>query len=157
MGFLSKRFGRNRNSELRQFGSLAGEDEATLALDREFLPAVVAVHFPGSRLTGTAADLPLMQEILAHGPYTADAVGEAVALGTVLGDILCHSLDMSWVRYVDNDGVDLALRYQKTSLTVFPRSMILKRIEQGEDPDLADLHDGVCVEVRKMLASGEYR
>jgi len=140
----------------RQYLQLTTEDEAMLASDREFLPAVIEAHYPGRRLSNTPFDLPNMQEILNGGPYTDSPVGELIALGTVLGDLIADRLDFHWVRYSDEQGVDLALRYGETSIVVFPRGMITKRIEDGEDPDLQKLFDGLVDKVEDLLASREF-
>ena len=79
------------------------------------------------------------------------------AFGTVLGDALCGSLSMQWVRVDDDYGSDLALRLGDTSLTVFPRDMVVKRVEQDEHPDLQLLHDGVVEAIQRLDASGEYK
>jgi hypothetical protein len=137
--------------------ALRPEDEATLEQDRGFLPAVLEQCFPGERLTGTQADLVLMQRVLDAGPYTEDATAEVVALGTALGDVIARTTGTHWVRYSDEEGVDLALRYGETSIVVFPRSMLLKRLERNEDPDVRYLHDQVCASIQDMLAKGEYK
>jgi hypothetical protein len=101
-----------------------------------------------------AADARLLQELLEGGPYSENAAQEVVAFGTVLGDIIGETLGMSWVRFTDEDGTDLALRYAQTSIVVFPRSMILKRLERNEDPDLVYLFERVCEDVRRLVSEG---
>ena len=80
-----------------------------------------------------------------------------MALGTALGDLIAHELEMSWVRFSDEEGVDLAIRFKETSIVVFPRSMILKRLERDEGPDIPYLYGQVCAEVRRMLSEGNYQ
>jgi len=63
-----------------RYEALTSEDEAVLTADREVLPAIVRAHFPNERLSGSEADLPLIQRVLGGAPYAADAVAEAVAL-----------------------------------------------------------------------------
>ncbi|HKA06951.1 MAG TPA: DUF3806 domain-containing protein [Gemmataceae bacterium] len=140
-----------------KYARLSTDDLAVLDSDREFAASVLEVRFPKKRLTGTAADISLLQKILDGGPYTDSAEGELVALGTSLGDLLAQALNLRWVRYSDEYGSDLALRYEKTSIAIFPRDMIVKRVENGEDPDLQDLYDGVIREVKQLIASGDYR
>jgi hypothetical protein len=135
--------------------ALSNEDSATLDSDREFARTVLEVLNPKRRLTGTASDIPLLQEILDGGPYTDSAEDEVIALGTSFGDVLARALDLKWVRLTDEDGSDIGLRYRKTSLVLFPRDMIIKRIEQGEEPDLQHLFDGVVREVKQLIASGD--
>jgi hypothetical protein len=97
-------------SENRRHEPLTPEDEATLARDRDFLPAVLETCFPGKRVSRTQADLALMQRVLDGGPHTDDATAEVVALGRALGDVNAATTGMHWVQYSDEDGVDLALR-----------------------------------------------
>jgi hypothetical protein len=139
------------------FAPLSAEDLAVLDSDREFATSVLEIRFPGMHLTGTSGDVQLLQKILDGGPYTDSAEGELVALGTSLGDLLGRTLNMTWVRYSDNDGTDLGLRYGETSIVVFPRDMVVKRIENGEDPDIRHLYEGIIGEVKKLIASGQYR
>jgi hypothetical protein len=145
------------NSSEVLYQTLLPEDEAALDQDRGFLPAVVETCFPGECLTGTQADLGLMQRVLDSGPYTDDATAEVVALGTALGDVMAATTGMHWVRTSDEDGVDLALRYGDTSIVVFPRSMLLKRLERDESPNLRHLHDQVRASIQDLLAKGEYK
>ena len=50
---------------------------------------------------------------------------------------------------------DPALRLPGTTVIVFPLTMISKRVERGEIPDVADLFRGVVQDVREMAP--EYR
>jgi hypothetical protein len=132
--------------------SLTTEDEAILAVDREFLPAVLDARFPGAQLTGGVVDLPLMQQIYDGGPYTNDAISEVIALGTAFGDVIARSLGMSWVRYCDDDGEELALRYENSDLVVFPRTLLLTRLEEGGAINLTVIYEEVCAKVRQKSA-----
>lgn len=139
------------------FASLTSEDDAALAYDRKFVSASVEAIYPGTVLTGMPSDIEVLQRIVNGGPYTDSAEHILVALGTSLGDLLGRALDLQWVRYADEHGIDLGLRYGQTSIVIFPRDMIIKRIEDGERPDLQELYDGVLREIQQLLASGEYR
>jgi hypothetical protein len=134
---------------------LEPEDEVVLKRDRDFLLAVLEARFPHLRLDGSVDDLFVLQEVVQGGPYSDDPMGEVIALGTALGDVIANSSGMSWIRYSDEEGVDLALRYENTSIVVFPRSMILKRIERDERLEIPHIHDGVCHHVRELVARGD--
>jgi Domain of unknown function (DUF3806) len=140
-----------------KYAQLSADDLATLDADREFAASVLEVRYPDKRLTGTAADISLLQEILDGGPYTDSAEDELIALGTSLGDLFAKALDLKWIRFADKHGADLGLRYRKTSIVIFPRDMIIKRAENGEVPDIQHLYDGVIREVKQLIASGDYR
>lgn len=132
--------------------TLTSEDEAILAIDREFLPAVLDARFPGIQLSGGTLDLPLMQQVYDGGPYTNDGISEVIALGTAFGDVIARTLGMSWVRFCDDEGEELALRYENTDIVVFPRTLLLTRLEQGVAINLALIYDEVCAMVRQRTA-----
>jgi hypothetical protein len=143
-------------TEKIQYEPLTAEDVAALACDQGFLPAVLEQHYPQETLTGTEADLDLIQKVADGGPYSDEAAAELIALGTALGDIIAASTGMQWIRYSDDEGIELALRYRDTSIVSFPRSMLIKRFERDEEPQVRYLWERVCATVREMVARGEY-
>ena len=48
-------------------------------------------------------------------------------------------LGLEWIAHCDEFGVEAALNLPGTSITLFPRTMILKRVEKGEGVDLTEL------------------
>lgn len=140
-----------------KFSTLTADDLASLQADREFAKSVLEARYPELAWTGEDVhDLQVLQRILDGGPYTDEVEGELVALGSVFGDILSRALNMQWARMTDENGSDLALRYQQSTIMIFPQHMVLKRIEREEHPDFAHLYQGVTNQIRKMIASGEY-
>lgn len=131
---------------------LSSEDEAILAVDREFLPAVLDARFPGVELTGGTGDLALMQQVYEGGPYTDDAISEVIALGTAFGDVVAQTLGLSWIRYCDDEGEELALRYDNTDVVVFPRTLLLTRLEEGGTVNLQLIYDELCALIRQKAA-----
>ncbi len=57
---------------------------------------------------------------------------------------------MSWVVLQDEHGSDFALQYRDLDIFVFPRDMILKRVERGEDVHRINL-DVMLEEIRKTV------
>jgi hypothetical protein len=139
------------------FAPLTSDDAAALAYDLKFVGAAVEAIYPGTVLTGMPSDIEVLQRILDGGPYTDSAEHILVSLGTSLGDLLGRALGLEWVRYTDEHGCDLGLRYGQTSLIIFPRDMTIKRVEDGEQADLQHLYNGVLREIEQLVASGEYR
>jgi hypothetical protein len=140
-----------------KFTPLSPADLATLDSDREFATAVMESRFQGESLSGTQRDIPCLQRILDSGPYTDSAEEELIALGTTLGDLLGRALGMTWVRFTNEQGDDLALRYADTSIVIFPRDMIIKRVENDEQPDIQHIYTGVISEVQKLISSGQFQ
>ncbi len=134
------------------FSPLSVADTARLDSDRALVRAMQADH--GAAVPG--AGLPGWQLVLdgrLGGPVDEAALE---AFGTILGDALCGSMGLRWVRVDDEYGSALGLRLGETSITVFPRDMVVKRVERDEHPDLQHLHDGVVEAVGQMEASGEH-
>ena len=107
--------------------------------------------------TNTAISLPLLQRAIDDGPYTDAVETELTAFGTVFGDLLGDALHMQWICYTDEEGTDLALRYGGSTIVSFPRSMIIKRIENDEEIDLQHLFNEIAKKLQEMIASGEYK
>jgi hypothetical protein len=72
------------------------------------------------------------------------------SLGIALGDAIAQQTGLCWVAVEDQHGRDPALRYQNTSLVVFPLTMISKRIERGETVDVHELFNGVCEAIARV-------
>jgi hypothetical protein len=52
----------------------------------------------------------------------------------------------------DEYGRDPALRYKQTSLLLFPKTMISKRIEDGKAVNVTEMFEGLQETVREVLA-----
>jgi hypothetical protein len=87
-------------------------------------------------LSKTKDDLPTLQTIIENGPYTESPENELVVIGTTFGDILTTELGLHWVVVTDEYGTDIGLQYKNLEIYLFPRDMIVKRFEQGEEIDL---------------------
>ncbi len=108
------------------------------------------------RLTGTRADIPTLHSLISAGPYSDDAESELILFGTVFGEILAHELSMRWVVYCDEEGSEFALKFQDQDVFAFPRDMIIKRVEAGEQADAINLNlllDEVSRSVRESSRS----
>ena len=139
------------------FNPLSEADAATLESDRALIRVMLTDHGSGKSKSRPATDISEWQSALDGRLLGPLSEATLEAFGTVLGDALCCSLGMRWVRVDDDYGSDLALRLGDTSLTVFPRDMIVKRVEQDEHPDIQHLHDGVVEAIQRLDASGEYK
>lgn len=141
---------------MERYDALSDDDQTLLARDRELIDTAMAAHFRWQQRTGALRDLDLLQQLLDEAYREPATEAFFLALGTCLGDLWCAALPLAWVRYVDDEGADLALRYRETSIVIFARDMIIKRIEDGKLPHLRVLYDNLIVDVKDILASGEY-
>jgi len=65
------------------------------------------------------------------------------SLGITLGDVFVQKRGFNWVAVEDEYGRDPALQLPRTSILLFPLTMISKRIEREEEVDIYDLFEEV--------------
>ncbi len=113
-------------------------DEANgLEAERQWVQALIKGFDSDVVLSKTKSDLPTLQTIIENGPYTESPANELVVIGTTYGDILATELGLHWVVVTDEYGTDIGLQYKNSEIYLFPRDMIVKRFEQGEEIDLS--------------------
>ena len=96
--------------------------------------------------------LDLIAAMLDSGVITPDQKWELQSLGIVFGDALSQALDLMWVAVEDEYGRDPALMMPKTTMLVFPRTVISKRIEDGEKVNVFELFGDFCERVMQLKA-----
>lgn len=117
----------------------------------------VIVDALGSKLTGARADLALIQQLLDAGTVEREATYTLQALGIAFGKIFIQeNPDYDWWMVQDEYGRDPAIRYKRSSLLAYPRTMISKRIEDGEPVNVTELFDGLCRRMKELLEKGWY-
>jgi hypothetical protein len=133
-----------------QVSPLTSEDLQGLSSDRDWVNSLLAGFGSTAKLTQSREDVPTLHSLLDGGPYTADASAELAVFGTVYGDVLAKEIGLHWVVVTDNIGSDYALQFQDKQVFVFPRSMLLKRVERGEQ--LSDINlDAMLAEIRVVV------
>lgn len=99
----------------------------------------------GSKLNGSRADLSLIQRLLNSGTVEREAIYTLQALGLAFGKVFIQeNPGYDWWMVQDEYGRDPAVRYKQSSLLAYPRTMISKRIEDGEPVNVMELFDGLC-------------
>ena len=101
-----------------------------------------------------AGKLGIIRAILDRNLFKPAQTYELQCLGIVLGDAFVQELKMEWVMVEDEHGRDPAVRLPKTSIILFPLTMISKRIERGEKVDVFDIFNGVAAKVEEMQRQG---
>ena len=85
-----------------------------------------------------------IQSILDEKKYTSEQTRELQSLGLALGDYLQYKDEnLHWAVLRDEYGRDLCLQYKNTALTVFPMTMLSKRVEDGEEVVVTALVKGL--------------
>ncbi len=122
-------------------------DQKVWILDRETLEGEVESRLQRAArvvaglgsLDGTLQDLSVLQKAV-DGlivPLTDTLAWQA--LGMAFGRVLKNELNLEWVMVDDEYGRDPALRHPRSETLLFPLTMISKRIEKRERPDVTRL------------------
>lgn len=115
----------------------------------------VIAQATGQKMDGTRNDLTLIQDLLDRGSVEREATYTLQALGLAFGRAFIHeNADFDWWMVEDEYGRDPAIRYKRSSLLAFPRTMLSKRIEDGESCDVAELFGGLVDRLRELVSKG---
>lgn len=122
------------------FRPLPAATVAQMDRQRAYVANLLRKHFPGTKVTRTRADLASLQRIIDGKLIPAQKTWEWQAVGVVFGDALVGAIPgLRWHEVTDAYGTDPTLRYESTFLQINAMTMISKRIEDGEDVDVAHL------------------
>ena len=95
-----------------------------------------------------------VRAILEGGVLAPYEQSDFEALGIIIGDTYVQDMGFHWVVVLDEMGKDFAVRYEETTVMIFPISMIEKRIRSGEIIDIFDLYNGVANEAEVLISNG---
>jgi hypothetical protein len=102
---------------------------------QELLDLIGPIHV----FAGVEADLPLAQEVLEDFVYPEDTF-ELQALGVVLGNVLVAQTELQWSVVTNEFGRQLALYDSQRKITLYPVTMIQKRIEDRREVEMPQLY-----------------
>jgi hypothetical protein len=91
--------------------------------------------------------LKLLATILGNNWVEPSETIKLHSLGISFGDALAQELGLAWVIVEDDYGRDPALCMDGTSILLFPKTMISKRIEAGESVDIYSMFGSICSQV----------
>jgi hypothetical protein len=116
-----------------------------------WVDARVRSRFGNAALSGRLRDLDLLQRLVDDGGIGTEETFHLQSLGLVLGDVLVGELGFHWVIVEDRNGRDMAVKFRDTSVLVFPLTMISKRVERGERPDVRHLFESLKKDLAKYV------
>ena len=109
-----------------------------------------------AELDGSKNDLDLIQRALESGVIDPEAEYTIRALGLAFGKVFVNTESgYDWWMINDEYGRDPAVRYLQSSLTFHPQDMLLKRVEQGEQFDVAELYEGLRSQLQEIIDSSD--
>jgi hypothetical protein len=133
---------------------LTATDEQRLEKQRQVITQYLSPEDLKTKYPTAAGKLGTLRALLTARLFSPKQTYELQSLGVVLGDVFIQDLGFHWVMVEDEHGKAPAIRYQETSILLFPLTMISKRIEKGEDVDVFDLYNGIANEVEKLIKKG---
>jgi Domain of unknown function (DUF3806) len=115
----------------------------------------VTTEVLGVEMGGTRQDLALIQQLLDTRTIEPESTYTLQALGLAFGRVFIHEYEgFDWWMVEDEYGRDPALRYRHSSLLAFPRTMLSKRIEDGEHPNVIELFDQLADRMTQLISQG---
>ena len=100
---------------------------------------------------GSLNDLELIQRTLPT--ISPDDTYSQQSLGLVFGRVFIRNNDsFDWWMVEDEGGRDPAIRYNRTSLLLFPLTMISKRLEEGKQVNMKSMYAGLLRRVQQVMS-----
>ena len=145
---------RMKSESTQKVTALTEADQERLKDQRAVIEKFLPDESSRQNYKKAAGKLGIIRAILDRNLLKPTQTYELQCLGIVLGDVFVQELKMEWVMVEDERGRDPAVRLPKTSIIMFPLTMISKRIERGEKVDVFDLFNGVAAKVEEMQRQG---
>ena len=115
----------------------------------------VTTEVLGLEMDGTRADLALIQRLLDTGTIERESTYTLQALGLAFGRAFVNeNKAFDWWIVRDGPGRDPVLRYRDSNLLAFPKTMLSKRIREGEALDVVGLFDQLTDRLSQLIADG---
>jgi hypothetical protein len=134
--------------EVRQLNEI---ETAGFDSEREWLGDLLRQFGDEFALKRLPEDIPTLQSLLDVEPFASGDEGALEALGSALGDVIANTLGLDWVVITDEHGSDFAIKHPVKVVMAFPRDMIVKRVENGEEINLTELYHGVIAALREQI------
>lgn len=134
---------------------LSEQDAKMLAEQRGLIEKYIADEKSRENYKTPAGKLGTIRALLKAKAFKPTQKYELQCLGVVLGDAFVQDMGFHWIIVKDEYGRDPAIQYERTSIILYPLTMISKRIERGDDVDVFDLYNGIAEQVEKLIRKGQ--
>lgn len=105
----------------------------------------------GQVLGTSQEDIQKLQAVVDSGAIEREATWALQSLGIAFGKIFVdYNEGYDWWMVEDDYGRDVCVRYRDTTLLFFPQTMISKRVESGEDVNIADMYAWLVNELGRL-------
>jgi hypothetical protein len=134
--------------------ALTTHESQMLDDQRALVAEVLQTQYDTYAVPKLKSDLPSLQRFVDEQAFDQEQQYEWTCLGVAFGDVIANELGLDWIAQCDEYGVEPALNLKGTTITVFPRTMILKRVEKGEHADLEHILSQLANHVEEMKREG---
>lgn len=98
-----------------------------------------------------------IQKMIDEKVFQMENTYELHSLGIALGDYIQYKYnDFHWAVIRDEYGRDIYLQYKTLALTIFPMTMISKRVEDGDKINVAELVSNLLEKINELIKSGDF-
>ena len=143
------------NQPQQRITALTDGDRQRLQNQRAVVERYLGDEDSREKYKTTVGKVGTIHAILQGHVFKPEETHELQCLGIVLGDAFVQEKGMEWVIVEDEHGRDPAIRLPKTSIILFPITMISKRVERGEEVDVFDLFNWTAARVDELLHRGK--
>jgi hypothetical protein len=134
--------------------ALTDDDQKRLRDQRAVVERYLGNEDSKQKYKTAAGKLGTIRAILQGDVFKRNQTYELQCLGIVLGDAFVQEMGMEWIMVEDDEGRTPAVQVPKTSIILYPMTMISKRIERGEKIDVFELFNGVAAQVEELQRQG---
>ena len=120
---------------------LSPRDQSWLQRAEEHILDVLRARYGDTSFDRSPKDLESLQRLIDDGAIHAKDVLEAQCVGVVLGNYFVERTSMRWKRVANEYGDMISLHDDSIGFTLYPLSMISKRLEDGREIDLVALFE----------------
>lgn len=98
-----------------------------------------------------------IQKMIDEKVFQIENAYELHSLGIALGDYIQYKYnDFHWAVIRDEYGRDICLQYKTLALTIFPMTMISKRVEDGDNINVAELVNDLLEKINELIKSEDF-
>jgi hypothetical protein len=134
--------------------ALTEADQQRLRSQRAVVEKYLGNEDSRQKYKTAAGKLGTIRAVLQAGLFKREQAYELQCLGVILGDAFVQDMGMEWIMVEEEHDRDPAVRMPKTTIILYPLTMISKRIERGEEVDVFELYNGVAAQVEDLQRQG---
>lgn len=127
---------------------LSPEDQAWLRRAESHILGILRAKYGDASFDRSEKDLVSVQRLIDDGSIRTKDILEAQCVGVVLGHVFVERTSMRWKRVANSFGDMISLHDDSIHFTLYPFTMVSKRLEGGREIDLVALFEDLATSLR---------